>query len=98
MLKAAKKEFACNGSMVDDDEYGAPFAGSDPSFNDCADAFTSRTGQVIQLQGDQRIKIQQLLVEEGIRQSLCYIAKGFAAKLNCSLVLTAESSVKLHGF
>jgi len=44
VLKAAKKEFACNGSMVEDSEYGS----------------------VIQLQGDQRIKIQDLLVSEGV--------------------------------
>jgi len=44
VLKAFKKEFACNGTLVQDDELG----------------------QVIQLQGDQRIKISQMLVEEGI--------------------------------
>merc|ERR1712230_257508 len=46
LLKAFKKEFACNGSIVDDDEMG----------------------QVIQLQGDQRTKIYQLLTEEGIKK------------------------------
>ncbi|KAN0062713.1 Eukaryotic translation initiation factor eIF-1 [Thecaphora frezii] len=44
LLKAFKKEFACNGTIVDDEELG----------------------QVIQLQGDQRQKIAQFLVEEGI--------------------------------
>jgi translation initiation factor 1 len=44
LLKAFKKEFACNGTLVDDEEMG----------------------QVIQLQGDQRIKISTFLVEEGI--------------------------------
>ncbi|TCD68894.1 Eukaryotic translation initiation factor eIF-1 [Steccherinum ochraceum] len=44
LLKAFKKEFACNGNLVDDEE----------------------AGQVIQLQGDQRIKISTFLVEEGI--------------------------------
>lgn len=41
---AGAEEFACNGSLVDDEEMG----------------------QVIQLQGDQRTKILQILVEEGI--------------------------------
>jgi len=44
LLKAFKKEFACNGNLVDDEEMG----------------------QVIQLQGDQRVKIANFLVEEGI--------------------------------
>ncbi|KAI0721036.1 eukaryotic translation initiation factor 1 [Cerioporus squamosus] len=44
LLKAFKKEFACNGTLVDDEE----------------------SGQVIQLQGDQRLKISTFLVQEGI--------------------------------
>ncbi|KAK0549561.1 Eukaryotic translation initiation factor eIF-1 [Tilletia horrida] len=44
LLKAFKKEFACNGTVVDDPELG----------------------DVIQLQGDQRQKIAQFLVEEAI--------------------------------
>jgi len=44
LLKAFKKEFACNGTLVDDDELG----------------------QVIQLQGDQRLKISTFLTDEGI--------------------------------
>ncbi|KAI0780870.1 eukaryotic translation initiation factor 1 [Trametes elegans] len=47
LLKAFKKEFACNGTLVDDEE----------------------SGQVIQLQGDQRAKISMFLVEEGIPKS-----------------------------
>ncbi|KAF9582259.1 Eukaryotic translation initiation factor eIF-1 [Lunasporangiospora selenospora] len=43
MLKVFKKEFACNGTIVDDEELG----------------------KVIQLQGDQRIKVNALLVSEG---------------------------------
>ena len=38
------QEFACNGTLVDDEE----------------------AGQVIQLQGDQRLKISTFLVQEGI--------------------------------
>ena len=41
------QEFACNGTLVDDDELG----------------------QVIQLQGDQRLKISTFLTEEGIPKS-----------------------------
>ncbi|KAN0077041.1 Translation initiation factor SUI1 [Tylopilus felleus] len=44
LLKAFKKEFACNGNLVDDEEMG----------------------KVIQLQGDQRVKIANFLTEEGI--------------------------------
>jgi len=48
LLKAFKKEFACNGTLVDDEELG----------------------QVIQLQGDQRLKISTFLTQEGIPKSL----------------------------
>jgi len=47
VLKAFKKEFACNGTLVDDEELG----------------------QVIQLQGDQRQKIQSFLTEEGVAKA-----------------------------
>jgi translation initiation factor SUI1 len=40
----ASQEFACNGTLVDDEEMG----------------------QVIQLQGDQRVKISNFLTEEGV--------------------------------
>ncbi|GAA6000360.1 translation initiation factor eIF1 [Rhodotorula paludigena] len=46
LLKAFKKEFACNGSIVDD----------------------ATMGQVIQLQGDQRTKIAEILSAEGIEK------------------------------
>ncbi|KDN36094.1 translation initiation factor SU [Tilletiaria anomala UBC 951] len=42
LIKAFKKEFACNGTVVDDEE----------------------SGQVIQLQGDQRQKISVFLADE----------------------------------
>lgn len=42
LLKHFKKEFACNGTVVEDEELG----------------------QVIQLQGDQRAKISQMLTED----------------------------------
>jgi len=48
LLKAFKKEFACNGTLVDDED----------------------SGKVIQLQGDQRSKISNLLVEDGIPKVL----------------------------
>ncbi|TPX33863.1 hypothetical protein SmJEL517_g03370 [Synchytrium microbalum] len=44
LLKAFKKEFACNGTLVQDEELG----------------------EVIQLQGDQRLKIQAFLTQEEI--------------------------------
>ncbi|KIM87020.1 hypothetical protein PILCRDRAFT_815455 [Piloderma croceum F 1598] len=47
LLKAFKKEFACNGTLVDDEEMG----------------------QVIQLQGDQRLKISNFLTDEGVPKS-----------------------------
>ncbi|KAF8309829.1 eukaryotic translation initiation factor 1 [Clavulina sp. PMI_390] len=48
LLKAFKKEFACNGTLVEDEELG----------------------QVIQLQGDQRLKIAEFLTEEGLSKSM----------------------------
>lgn len=44
VLKVFKKEFACNGTIVEDEEMG----------------------EVIQLQGDHRQKVGQILIEEGI--------------------------------
>ncbi|KAI8919033.1 hypothetical protein PhCBS80983_g01861 [Powellomyces hirtus] len=44
VLKAFKKEFACNGTVVQDEDLG----------------------EVIQLQGDHRLKIQQFLATQGI--------------------------------
>jgi translation initiation factor 1 len=44
VLKVFKKEFACNGTIVDDEDMG----------------------EVIQLQGDHRAKVGQILIEEGI--------------------------------
>jgi translation initiation factor 1 len=46
VLKVFKKEFACNGSIDEDEEFG----------------------EVIQLQGDHRVKTRDLLLEEGICQ------------------------------
>lgn len=51
ILKEFKKEFACNGTLVDDEEMG----------------------QVIQLQGDQRTKIAQFLLDEGVDKSIIKI-------------------------
>ncbi|KAL6624059.1 hypothetical protein PIROE2DRAFT_66900 [Piromyces sp. E2] len=44
ILKEFKKVFACNGTIVENEDYG----------------------QVIQLQGDHRLKVQQFLVDEKI--------------------------------
>ncbi|KAI8612306.1 translation initiation factor SUI1 [Chytriomyces sp. MP71] len=44
VLKAFKKDFACNGNIIEDEEHG----------------------ECIQLQGDQRSKVLQFLVEQDI--------------------------------
>jgi translation initiation factor 1 len=58
-LKAFKKEFACNGSIVDDEEMG----------------------KVIQLQGDQRQKILEILIEEGIEKETIKLVFIFLSQL-----------------
>jgi translation initiation factor 1 len=45
ILKVFKKDFACNGTVVEDEEMG----------------------QVLQLSGDQRIKIAEFLVSQDIK-------------------------------
>lgn len=55
LLKAFKKEFACNGTLVDDEELG----------------------QVLQLTGDQRIKVAEFLVNEGIAKKVDIKVHGF---------------------
>lgn len=55
LLKAFKKEFACNGSIVVDDEMG----------------------EVIQLQGDHRAKVQQFLITEKIGNKNTVKVHGF---------------------
>jgi len=55
LLKAFKKDFACNGTLVEDEELG----------------------MVIQLQGDQRIKVATFLVDEGISQKTNIKVHGF---------------------
>ena len=55
ILKAFKKIFACNGTIVDDDEMG----------------------QVIQLQGDHRVKVSEFLIEEGISKKEHIKVHGF---------------------
>lgn len=44
VLKAFKKEFACNGTVIEDENMG----------------------EIIQLQGDHRVKVSQFLVEQGL--------------------------------
>ncbi|KAK9679365.1 Eukaryotic translation initiation factor eIF-1 [Basidiobolus ranarum] len=55
MLKAFKKDFACNGTIVEDEEMG----------------------EVIQLQGDQRIKVATFLVQQGITKKELIKIHGF---------------------
>lgn len=55
ILKSFKKEFACNGTIVDDTELG----------------------QILQLTGDQRVKIAEFLVENGIAKKTDIKIHGF---------------------
>ncbi|ORY93395.1 hypothetical protein BCR43DRAFT_496855 [Syncephalastrum racemosum] len=55
ILKTFKKEFACNGTIVDDEELG----------------------QVLQLTGDQRLKIAEFLVKEEIAKKSDIKIHGF---------------------
>ncbi|ORX87347.1 translation initiation factor SU [Basidiobolus meristosporus CBS 931.73] len=55
MLKAFKKDFACNGTIVEDEELG----------------------EVIQLQGDQRLKVATFLVQQGISKKESIKIHGF---------------------
>ncbi|BGP21899.1 hypothetical protein JCM10295v2_000781 [Rhodotorula toruloides] len=69
LLKAFKKEFACNGAIIEDEDLGK---GSSPSLPASPRVGAELTkvvrGTVIQLQGDQRTKIQEMLIEEGIEK------------------------------
>ncbi|KAI9472904.1 translational initiation factor eIF1 [Zychaea mexicana] len=55
ILKVFKKEFACNGTIVDDDELG----------------------EVLQLSGDQRLKIAEFLIKEEIAKKSEIKVHGF---------------------
>jgi translation initiation factor 1 len=55
VLKVCRKEFACNGNVDVDDEFG----------------------ECIYLQGDHRLKIQALLIEEGIAKKEDIQVHGF---------------------
>lgn len=55
ILKVFKKEFACNGTVVEDEELG----------------------EVLQLSGDQRVKIAEFLVKENIAKKANIKIHGF---------------------
>ncbi|KAG1081610.1 hypothetical protein G6F42_022890 [Rhizopus arrhizus] len=55
LLKAVKKAFACNGTVVEDEEHG----------------------EIIQMQGDQRVKMAEFLVNEGIAKKAEIKVHGF---------------------
>lgn len=55
LLKAVKKAFACNGTVVEDEEHG----------------------EIIQMQGDQRFKMAEFLVSEGIAKKADIKVHGF---------------------
>ena len=67
VLKVFKKEFACNGTIVDDEEMG----------------------EVIQLQGDHRQKVGQILIEEGIAKKDDLQIHGLFRNRDGHCVLTA---------
>lgn len=77
LLKHFKKEFACNGTVVEDEELG----------------------QVIQLQGDQRAKISQMLIDDvGLGElALISIRLGPQAEAKLSII-TGKETIKIHGF
>ncbi|KAI8990336.1 hypothetical protein BDB01DRAFT_842042 [Pilobolus umbonatus] len=55
LLKAVKKAFACNGTVVEDPEHG----------------------EIIQMQGDQRVKMAEFLISEGIAKKTDIKVHGF---------------------
>lgn len=55
LLKAVKKAFACNGTVVEDEEHG----------------------EIIQMQGDQRMKMAEFLISEGIAKKAEIKVHGF---------------------
>ncbi|KAI9031639.1 translation initiation factor SUI1 [Phycomyces nitens] len=55
LLKAVKKAFACNGTVVEDEEHG----------------------HIIQMQGDQRLKMAEFLIQEGIAAKADIKVHGF---------------------
>lgn len=80
LLKHFKKEFACNGTVVEDEELG----------------------QVIQLQGDQRAKISQMLIEDiGLGEfedeDACSLLAGHLPSIAHS-TNTGRETIKIHGF
>lgn len=76
LLKHFKKEFACNGTVVEDEELG----------------------QVIQLQGDQRAKISQMLIEDvGLGKSDSHAFQSYVQLIIDRRALGKET-IKIHGF
>jgi translation initiation factor 1 len=63
VLKAFKKEFACNGTVVSSEEAEL----DNPAPTAAAGGKAKQNfGQVIQLQGDQRAKIREFLIATGM--------------------------------
>ena len=58
LLKAMKKEFACNGTVVSSADSDDEEAADKPKANDF--------GKVLQFQGDQRMKVKEFLVVSGL--------------------------------
>ena len=76
LLKHFKKEFACNGTLVEDEELG----------------------QVIQLQGDQRAKISQMLIDDvELRTPYAFPSRYRLIRLTRNR-FAARETIKIHGF
>lgn len=70
LLKAMKKEFACNGTVVSSadsgsDDEGGPDAGDGPAAP-AGKSGKGDFGQVLQFQGDQRVGVKEFLVKAGL--------------------------------
>lgn len=79
LIKHFKKEFACNGTLVEDEELG----------------------QVIQLQGDQRAKIAQMLIDDvELRKSLfsSHLLHFAWKRADRTRSCSARETIKIHGF
>ena len=73
LLKAMKKEFACNGTVVssadsDDEDAEGAGAGADDAKAGAKDGGAAKPnfGQILQFQGDQRTAVKEFLVKAGL--------------------------------
>lgn len=110
-MGVATEEFACNGAIIEDEDLGKGSSSASLSALSCArrkltSSFWRRA--VIQLQGDQRTKIQEMLIEEGIeketikcvpRRSPTSPSPSPACFRNCEKMIADGKAVhRMHGF